>query len=139
MLKRNSLWAGLFIAMLFVGIVGFARAQDTGDPFNGVNAPGGSGATTVFSRVRIIELDGDVFRLDTQSGALSRFRGTLTGRNARGTFDAVADPVSGSTSGFVDIQRAGDAIFLVDVVTGETWILRERGNIAAWVRVNVRD
>lgn len=139
MMKKNVIAFASLIAVIGALIVGLARAQDADDPFDDggnspINAP-----TTVFSRVQFIQLDGDIMRLDTATGALSRFRGTETGRNARGTFDAFAQPVSGPTSGFVEIQQVDDAVFLVDVVTGETWILRQRGSIASWVQVNIRD
>jgi hypothetical protein len=125
----------LVIALLAVSL---ARGQSAGDN-DGFNNPI-SGATTVFSRVRIIDLDDTVFRLDTDTGQLSRFRGTLTGRNARGTFVSVAPPLRDPTSGFVDIQQAGGAIFLVDRVTGQTWILRQRSSSnAAWIEVSTPD
>ena len=143
MLKRTTFLGGSTIALIAAAIVGLARAQDTGQPVGNGAIPGTNGitgATTVFSRVRIVEMDDTIFRLDTETGALSRFRGTESGRNARGSFVSVAPPLRSPTSGFVDIQQAGNATFLVDVVTGQTWILRQRGNsTAAWVEVSTPD
>ena len=51
----------------------------------------------------------------------------------------LVDGVNGDTSGLLDIQFAGNQMFLVDAVTGRTWILRERGSIYDWDPVKTLD
>lgn len=121
-------------AVAVATLVSAAAAQLGGDP-------GGNNVITqsdIFSRVQLVEVgDGEILRLDTQTGALFRFRGE-TGRNARGTFISVARPLRDENSGFLELQRVGSATFLVDVFTGQTWILRQRSATnAAWIEVRV--
>jgi hypothetical protein len=110
----------------------FAIGQSSND-----NPPFITEGDALFSRAKIIELNGRVVRLDTATGEISRFKGDLSGGNARGTFREIARPVTGSTSGFLEVQQAGEGIFLVDVVTGQTWILRVRDNNSAWIEVSL--
>ncbi|MCI0364840.1 MAG: hypothetical protein L0Y44_02165, partial [Phycisphaerales bacterium] len=91
----------------------------------------------IFSRTQIIRFDNFMVRFDTSTGELFRFRGTPQGPNANGTFRSIARAVDDPTSGFLEIQQFENATFLVDVVTGDTWILRRSGaNNAAWVLVD---
>jgi hypothetical protein len=110
--------------------------------------PGGSGGSggiggngidngVILSRVRLFNFDNGVARLDTSTGSLSLFRGDLTGRNARGTWQSFARPVSSGNSRFFDLQVVNNAVFLVDAIRGDTWILRDRGNIAGWDPVRI--
>lgn len=94
--------------------------------------------TVVVEPVRIVELEGRIVRLDARTGELFEFSGS-TGRNARGTFDRIAPPVTqNGAPGLFDIQRAGDATFLVNVLNGDTFILRLRDTNAAWIEVRPR-
>ena len=140
MFKRPWLFAAPLLLVTAILVVSLARAQSADDPGFDPNTGAIPSAVTVFSRVRLIEIDDTIFRLNTETGALSRFRGTESGRNARGTFISVAPELRDPTSGFVDIQQAGGATFLIDTVTGRTWILRQRGNsTASWVEVTTPD
>ena len=136
-MKRLQYLAIPACAALALLIGTWAQGQDFDDDGNtGFNDGLVTDVTGVFSRVRIIEVDDRVMRLDTNTGELSRFRGTLSGSNARGNFVTFAQPLSDPTSGFLEIQEVGDAIFLVDVSTGQTWILRQRSNnVASWIEV----
>jgi hypothetical protein len=131
------------LATLFI-IVTLAFSQSSGSSDSagtvgsgliGGGSIGGTDSGLVFSRVRIVNFNNTIIRLDTATGSLNTFRGTLTGRNARGTWQSFTRPVSssgGSSSRFFDLQSAGGALFLVDTESGDTWILRGRGNIAVW-------
>ena len=90
----------------------------------------------IFSTVQIVELNGEIVRLDTDDGQLFEFSGS-TGDNARGTWRRMAQPVRGNTSGFLQIQQVGGAIFLVDRVDGRTWILRDRGSNSSWQEIRI--
>jgi hypothetical protein len=90
---------------------------------------------SIFSRVRIIEFQNMVVRFDTDTGSLMRFSGNLGQSNASGTWFAFVRPVNGQTSGFLKIEEAGSGVFLIDAVTGDTWILRRTGNLGSWVKV----
>jgi hypothetical protein len=120
-------------AAALTALVTVSAAQFVGDPGDEVVT-----RAQLFSRVQLIDVDdGVTLRLDRQTGALFRFRGE-TGRNARGTFVSVARPLRENTSGFLEIHRAGRATFLIDAVTGNTWILRQRSATnAAWIPVNL--
>ena len=98
----------------------------------------------------------DIARLDTRTGAVYRFRGDTTNPSVRNTWELRVAPVKGKTSGILEIQRIiaphGElgrnptttevvlvpSTFLVDVVTGETWILRRRASTnASWDKVEL--
>src|SRR5687768_10994598 len=79
----------------------------------------------IFSRTKIIKVNDVIVRFDTATGELFNFEGTLQGSTANGRFRSIAPPVSGSNSGFLEIKRIGQAAFLIDAVTGDTWILRQ--------------
>jgi hypothetical protein len=99
----------------------------------------------------------DIARLDTRTGAVYRFRGDTTNPSVRNTWELRVPPVKEETSGILEIQRIiaphGELIgrnpapievelvpstFLVDVVTGDTWILRRRASTnASWDKVDV--
>ncbi len=78
------------------------------------------------------ENNGDIARLDTNTGAVYRFRGNIDNPSVRNTWELRVPAVKGETSGLLEIQRleAGSTqvTFLVDVVTGNTWILRNRAS-----------
>jgi hypothetical protein len=98
----------------------------------------------------------DIARLDTRTGAVYRFRGDTTKPGVRNTWELRVAPVDEKTSGILEIQRIiaphGElgrnpatidvelvpSTFLVDVVTGDTWILRHRASTnATWDKVTV--
>jgi hypothetical protein len=93
----------------------------------------------------------DIARLDTQTGAVYRFRGDTTNPSVGNTWELRVAPVKEEHSGILEIQRIiaphGEpgrnptttevelvpSTFLVDVVTGKTWILRFRASTnATW-------
>ena len=69
--------------------------------------------------------------LDTRNGAISELRGDLDNSSSQLNWFLRVEGVEG-TSGHLEMQSPQwnhpDALFLVDVMTGETWILRDRGN-----------
>ncbi len=88
---------------------------------------------------QIISFDETVGRLDTRTGAVYRLRGVaaLDNPSAKLTWEERVPAVKGETSGVLEIQRPTfnrpDATFLVDIVTGKTWILRPRASSnASW-------
>jgi len=119
------------VAIIALIIGTFALAQQN-TPGNGVTT---TLENTIFPRARIFEFNGDVAQLDTSTGAVLKFSGKLANPNARGTFRLFVRPVDETTSGFLQIQQAGGATFLVDEINGTTWILRQRGGVAIWDEV----
>jgi hypothetical protein len=81
---------------------------------------------------RIISWDQTIGMLDTVTGAVYKLEGSLDNPGARLSWKLRVPPVTGETSGLLEIQRATfnrpDATFLVDIVTGRTWILRRRAS-----------
>ena len=98
------------------------------------------------------KFDSNIARFDSSTGAVYRFRGDIDNPGVRNTWELRVPAVSGSTSGLLEIQRISLpnaahsqdssqsrlATFLVDVVTGRTWILRHRASSnATWDPVDV--
>lgn len=93
---------------------------------------------------QIISFDDTVGRLDTATGAVYRLRGNLDNPSVRHTWEQRVPPVKEPTSGLLEIQRATfnepGATFLVDIVTGRTWILQRRASDnGTWDAVEVLD
>ena len=69
--------------------------------------------------------------LDSTTGAILELRGDLDNASSRLSWFPRVAGLTG-TSGFLQVQspqfNRPDAVFLVDAVTGDTWILRDRGN-----------
>ena len=69
--------------------------------------------------------------LNTTTGEIFELRGDLDNASSRLSWFSRVEGVEG-TSGFLQVQspqfNRPDAVFLVDAVTGATWILRDRGN-----------
>ena len=80
---------------------------------------------------QIVSYGEGVGLLDTRNGAISELRGDLDNSSSRLSWFLRVEGVEG-TSGHLEMQspqwNRPDALFLVDVMTGETWILRDRGN-----------
>lgn len=96
----------------------------------------------VVPRVEVIQFGDTVARFDTATGEIHRFNGDLDKPNVRGQWVRHVRGVSGDTSGLLQLQkprgvRGEDALFLVDAVTGETWLLRRRGARAEWDNIDV--
>ncbi len=98
------------------------------------------------------QFDSDLARLNTRTGAVYRYRGDLQNTVLKSTWELRVPPVTQETSGVLEIQRialpktdarTGEtdvqaATFLVDIVTGTTWILREMASTnARWQMVDV--
>ena len=96
--------------------------------------PGGSG-----------KFDSDIARLDTRSGAVYRFHGNVDNPSVRNTWEMRVPPVKEGASGLLEIQQVvlpqrdtpldqvEPTTFLVDIVSGQTWILRARASTnASW-------
>ncbi len=96
----------------------------------------------IVPRVQIIQFDDSVARFDTRTGEIHRFNGDLNRPQVRGQWVSVVNGVDSSTSGVLEIQRAEgvraeSAVFLVDVIEGDTWLLRHRGSGADWDRIEI--
>ena len=69
--------------------------------------------------------------LNTMTGEIFELRGDLDNASSRLSWFPRVSGLAG-TSGFLQVQspqfNRPDAVFLVDAVTGATWILRDRGN-----------
>lgn len=91
----------------------------------------------VVPRMRIINFDEGLARFDTATGAIARLSGNLDNASTQITWTDHVGAVEQS-SGLLEIQQPrgvgafADATFLVDIVSGDTWILRRRGVGATW-------
>jgi hypothetical protein len=96
-----------------------------------INLPGGNPKT-----------DSDIARLDTTTGAIYRFRGNVDNPSVRNTWEMRVPPVKGKHSGLLEVQQVklGNhrTTFLVDIVDGRTWILRNRASTnGSWDPVDI--
>ncbi|UCD76502.1 MAG: hypothetical protein JSV91_06170 [Phycisphaerales bacterium] len=91
----------------------------------------------ILSKVQIINFNQSVARFDTTTGEIHRFNGDLHKPNVRCSWILKVKGVRKRTSGYLEIQHAGGGTFLIDRVTGDSWILRRRGANAAWDEVRV--
>jgi len=128
----------LLLAVLLVGTVAILGAGRQGPPV--IHVPGEG--DRIMPRVQIIQFGESVARFDTTTGEIHRFHGDLDKPNVRGQWVRHVRGVSGDTSGLLQIQkprgvRAKEALFLVDTVTGDTWLLRQRGASAEWDRIDI--
>lgn len=88
---------------------------------------------------QVISFHEGVGLLDTTNGELFELRGNLDNPSTAMYWFSRAAGVE-NTSGLLQVQSPNfnnpNTMFLVDVVTGATWILRDRGNNnASWVAV----
>lgn len=96
----------------------------------------------VLSRVQIINLNDTIARVDTVTGSIHILNGDARSPSSRNQWRLYA-PGVGNTSGYLEIQQprgveAQGTMFLVDIVTGESWIFNRRGpGRASWDRVDV--
>lgn len=89
--------------------------------------------------IRFGEVPNGVGRLDTSTGEIWRFHGDLRKSNVRSQW-VKAGGVPGVTKrpvGTLQLQEAAGALFLVDLLNGDTWILKDRGTGFAWDPVTV--
>ena len=90
---------------------------------------------------QIIDFDNTAGMLDTATGAIYRLRGNLDNPSAKTSWLMRVPPVNETTSGLLEIQRPvfnPNAIFLVDIVTGKTWLLRNRASTnRQWMPVEI--
>ena len=98
--------------------------------------------TYVIPSTQIISFNDTVGRLDTGTGAVYQLRGNVNAPSSAKTWELRVPAVTGDTSGVLEIQRATfnnpEATFLVDVVTGRTWILNRRSNDnGSWDEVKI--
>jgi len=86
------------------------------------------------SATQISHIGGAPAKLNTATGAIHSLRGNAGARGTGGYWWLNVPPVNKAGTGMYEIQRAGDkgsgaeSVFLVDVQSGATWLLRLRGN-----------
>jgi hypothetical protein len=124
--------AGLAVAML-IGL-GAGRTRSL--------ATLSDDAAVLLPATQIISFQTGIGRLDTRTGAVYELRGNVDNPSTKLHWKRRVAPITGETSGWLEIQRATfnepGATFLVDVVTGRTWILNDRGNNSgSWDPVDV--
>jgi hypothetical protein len=118
------------ITLLIVGLGASRGDQRTGRVHDGFIVPAS----------QIISFGDTIGRLDTETGAVYELKGNLSNPSTSVHWKRRVAPLDRPTSGVLEIQRATfntpGATFLVDVVTGETWLLTQRasGN-ASWQHV----
>ena len=131
---RSTIVIGLALLLVVLVIAQLppnaVTAMQQGQP-GVINSP-----DLIFPAARIIRFDNQIVRFDTTSGEMSRFSGTPSGGGASGTWLRFAREVNDSTSQFLDIRTVAGGAFLIDQVTGQTWVLRRApGAIGTWVKV----
>jgi hypothetical protein len=139
MLNRLRNWRTVIaLGLLAIGAAFVLGAGRSVQPV--IHVPGEG--ERIVPRIQIIQFDDTVARFDTSTGEIHRFHGDLDKPNVRGQWVSHVRGVSGNTSGLLQIQkprgvRGEEAIFLVDVITGDTWLLRRRGASADWDKIDV--
>ncbi|MHC4990779.1 MAG: hypothetical protein ACYTGC_07335 [Planctomycetota bacterium] len=133
--KMARLAGGAVIALALVGVAAVGSQRDRGSYRQPVVYDAYLAAT------QIISFDDTIGLLDTSNGAIYRLAGNLDNASSRLQWQRRVAPVAGSTSGLLEIQKATfnrpDATFLVDIATGQTWILRQRaGQNRSWEPVD---
>jgi hypothetical protein len=132
-IRRTTLPAAIVLASITLLLVGLGVSR--GEPRTGRVHDG-----FIVPASRIISFGDTIGRLDTQTGAVYELRGNLDNPSTPVRWKRRVAPLDRATSGVLEIQRATfndpGATFLVDVVTGETWLLTQRasGN-ASWQHV----
>ena len=93
---------------------------------------GGDVRGFIVPAAQIIGFDDTVGLLNTATGAIYRIRGDLNNSSVKNNWEMRVQPVDEQTSGLLELQRtafgSAGATFLVDIVTGKTWILRDRAS-----------
>ena len=119
-------------------VVGANRSEALFSATQIILLPGGNSAT-----------DSNIARFDATTGAIYRYRGNVDNQSTSGQWEIRVPPVDGPTSGMMELQHAPvnpfepnenapAATFLVDMVTGNTWLLRQRGSSnLAWTPVEI--
>lgn len=121
----------LALAVAAIAAVVTADSTTNNDYTHAYNA---NGQAMVLPKVRIVNFDNTVARFDTTNGALDRFEGSLRGDNVGGRWVQAVPAVKGPTSGMLQLQNSvgvenfSSAMFLVDTVSGRTWILELTDN-----------
>jgi hypothetical protein len=137
--KRVKNWrTPIMIGLLAIGAA-FVLGAGRGTP-PVIHVPGEG--DRILPRVEIIQWGDSVARFDTTTGEIHRYHGDLDKPNVRGQWVSQVRGVSDNTSGLLQLQRprgvrAENALFLVDAVTGDTWLLRHRGTSAAWEKIDI--
>lgn len=93
------------------------------------------------SRVQVIKFDNTVARFDRVTGELMEYNGDLTKLNVPGQWVPLVKPVRSGTAAVLEIQQPESAVpgatFLVDAVTGQTWVLRRRQADVRWEEIPI--
>ncbi len=130
------------VALLCVIAVAALFTMGAGDRA-GQLVGGAADQRLVLPAAQIISFGTSIGLLDTVTGAVYQLSGNLSNPGITQTWELKVPPVKGSTSGYLELQRATfnnpEALFLVDRITGRTWLFRWRssGN-GAWDPVEVR-
>lgn len=151
-------WAMVaFCATILVIAMGVSRQRT-----NRIAAVGAEDNRFLFTATEIIHLgggsgknDSDIARFDTRTGAVYRFRGNVDVASVTNTWELRVPAVTEKTSGLLEIQNilpesratvpnafelteVVPVTFLVDIVYGTTWILRETASTnARWQLVDI--
>ena len=113
-------------------VIGLSLGGATRDDGGGARLDERAYQVVIPPATQIISYDQTVGRLDTRTGAIYMYRGELDNPSVRGYWELRVPGVNEKTSGMLELQRANfnnpEATFLVDTVTGKTWLLHRRGN-----------
>ncbi len=116
--------------MFLVGLAAFALTTIViAGPLTDRTSP--AFRATVFSAAQVVGFKEGIGLLDTTNGELFELRGDLNNASAKLNWFTRVEPIEDG-SGYLELQGPRfarlNAIFLVDTVTGATWIFRDRGN-----------
>lgn len=140
--SQRTLLALLTITIVAVAAVVMADSTTNNDYMQAYDQ---NGNMVLLPKVRIINWGNTVAQFDSTSGAIHVFKGRLDRYSANGSWVQAVPPVSGA-SGPLQIQNPvgpenHGATFLVDTVSGRTWLMQlasrahaESGN-GSWVEI----
>ena len=106
-----------------------------------------NGNAVLMPKVRIISWDNGVARFDSETGAIHRFNGNLRRNDVHGQWVQSVPGVSGASGALqiqnpVGVENYGGT-FLVDTVSGRTWILqrmnrhRDSASVGVWEEIRM--
>jgi hypothetical protein len=138
-MMKMSNGSGVKLALLGLVIAGIGVAIGAGRQGASIADP--TARVFVVPATQIISWNDTVARMDTTTGAIYIFKGSLRNESSIAQWEERVPGVRGETSGYLQMQRPlfdPDVTFLVDVVNGNTWILRRRsGDTATWEPANI--
>lgn len=140
--SQHLIAALIAVTIIAVAAVVTADSTTNNDYVHGYDQ---NGNLVVLPKVRIISWDNTVARFDSADGSIYRFNGIIGPDDVRGQWVQAVPGVSGASGALqiqnpVGVENFGGT-FLVDTVSGRTWILqrarrtRDNPSVGVWKEV----